>query len=68
MHEEPGSLRRDIEASLTIEDTPAEVEPHTALVSINIDPSALPTEVLPHTDIVNKFFEVFRSTLDISKT
>lgn len=67
MNDFTGSLRKDIEKTLIVEDTPPEITPNTSRVSINIDPAAVPVEIIKHVDVVKLIFETFRSSFDTSQ-
>lgn len=66
--EHPGSLRKELEASLSVEATPSAITPSSALVSINIDPSVMPVEMIK--TVSSQLLETveleFKSSLDTS--
>jgi hypothetical protein len=66
MNSAGGSILRDIEANLRVEDTPPEIEPNTAHVSISISPAAIPFQNLRDTDVLQQIYDTFRSRFDPS--
>lgn len=67
MNELPHHLKQDIEdADLSVEETPREIEPHSALVRLSMNPAAIPHATLAHVELEQAIFSEFRGHYDRS--